>query len=345
MCNTNLLKITIISIILLTSSLSFSKQLKVTIYDKDIDIPLEGVTLITKNPDNKVITDYEGVSFLEINDDQKNLIIVCMLIGYENKKVTVTNFNKDVKIELSISGIIEGKELVIEEKKVDKKDEKSGVSTVIDSSMINSSAMVGVVEDIISAIKTLPGVSYSGKFSAQPSVRGGAPSEMTATLDGFLIRNPYHWGGAFSIFNPNMIDTVKFSNGIIPIKYGNVMSGLIEVNSVIPNEGFKFDGIVSTTTTEIFAHIPLWDWGKKSGMLIGTRQTYSDPILSLLQVLYLDNSDLGVKITTFPYIRDGILKWFMKPVDRVEFYVDSSLNIFKLNSDLLKNFLLAFVIR
>ncbi len=63
------------------------------------------------------------------------------------------------------------------------------------------------------------------------------------------------WGQEF---NPNMIDSVKFSNGIIPVKYGNVMSGLIEVNSVNPNEGLKIDAVVSTTTTEVFAQIPLW---------------------------------------------------------------------------------------
>jgi len=323
MYNSTILKsILILSIILLTSSLSFSKQLKVIVYDKDIEIPLEGVTVITKNPDNKVITDYEGVSFLEINDDQRSLTIVCMLVGYENKKVTVTNFNKDVKIELSISGVIEGKELVIEEKKADKKDEKPGVSTVVGSEMINTSAMVGPVEDIMSSIKTLPGVSYGGKFNAEPSVRGGDPSETTATLDGFLIRNPYHWGGVFSIFNPNMIDSVKFSNGIIPVKYGDVTSGLIEVNSVNPNEGLKFDGIFSTTTTEIFAQIPLWDWGKRSGLLVGTRQTYLDLLLSIIQKPYLDATGMNIEVTVFPYIRDGILKWFIKPIDRLEVYTN-----------------------
>ncbi len=312
----------IILLILFVNIISFSKEFKVVVFDKDIDIPLEGVTVVSRNPENKVVTDFDGVSILEIDDDQKTLTVICMLIGYENKKVTITNFSRDAKVEMVISGVIEGKELVIEEKKADKKDEKSGVSTVIDTEMINSSAMIGPVEDIMSSIKTLPGVSYAGKFSAMPSVRGGAPSEMTATLDGFLIRNPYHWGGAYSIFNPNMIDSVKFSNGIIPVKYGNVMSGLIEVNSVNPNEGFKLDAVVSTTTTEIFAQIPLWDNGKKSGMLLGTRQTYLDPILSLVQMLYLDYSGFNVKITTFPYIRDGILKWFIKPTDRTEFYVN-----------------------
>jgi len=315
--------ILILAIILLTNPLlTFSRQLKVIVYDKDIDIPLEGVTIITKNPDNKVTTDYEGASFLEINDDQKNLTIVCMLIGYENRKVTINNFNKDVKIELSISGIIEGKELVIEEKKGDKKDEKPGVSTVVGTEMINTSAMVGPVEDIMSSIKTLPGVSYGGKFNSEPSVRGGEPAETTATLDGFLIRNPYHWGGIFSIFNPNMIDSVKFSNGIIPTKYGDVTSGLIEVNSVNPNDGLKFDGIFSTTTTEIFAQIPLWDRGKKSGLLVGTRQTYLDLLLSLLQKPYLDATNMNIEVTVFPYIRDGIIKWFIKPIDRIEVYLN-----------------------
>ncbi len=302
-----------------------SKELKIFVYDGDINIALEGVSLDIASLKLKAVTDQNGNALINIDENEKSLIVELRLLGYERKRVVVDDFESEIKIDMFISNVIEGSGLTIEEKREKKREGSFETPIILDSNMISSSAMIGPIEDIMSSIKTLPGVSYSGKFNSRPSVRGGEPGEMSATLDGFLIRDPYHWAGICSIFDPNMLQSVKFSNGIVPVKYGNIMSGLIEAESKKPDEGLKFNIGVSTISAELFAEVPFWENGKKSGLLIGTRQTYLDPILSLMQMA--SYFGLSGKFSTFPYIRDGLVKWFIKPVDNVEFY----LNVFSFN--------------
>ena len=298
------------------NSLIFSNDITVSVFDKDLDIPLEGVKLTVNKIDNSYFTDFDGQAKIHIDNFDSQVILVAYLIGYEVKRIILKKTDTNVVVKMGIEGVLEGKELVIEEKAIGKKDEKSGVSTVVDKGEIKSSAMIGPVEDVMTVIKALPGVSYTGKFSSRPSVRGGHPSEVTATLDGFLVRFPYHWGSAFSIFNPNIIDSVKFSNGIFSAKYGSAMSGLIEVNSLTPDQGLKIDGIFSTTTTEFFLQTPLW---KNSGLFIGGRITYLDLTLLLLDFAVTNE---GAKINPAPYIRDVSFKWFWKPTQTVEWYIN-----------------------
>lgn len=289
-------------------------SVEITFTDKDVGIPLEGVIVRKSDTSDTFYSDSDGK--ITIEEFSGRAVFTAYLIGYEIKKFAINQTDKFLILEMSIEDVLEGKELVIESKSAGKKDEKIGVSTVINKDEIKSSAMIGPVEDVVTAIKTLPGVSYTGKFSSRPSVRGGRPSEVTASLDGFLVRFPYHWGGAFSIFNPNIIDSVKFSNGIFGVKYGVAMSGLLEVNTVTPNEGLKIDGIFSTTTTELFIQTALW---KNSGLFIGGRVTYLDLTMALLESFA---TDLGAKISPAPYIRDASFKWFWKPDDRAEWYIN-----------------------
>jgi len=293
----------------------FSREIDIYVIDKDIDIPLEGVKVFIQKSDKFFYTDENGFVRINIDDDIKQSLLIVSLIGYQTKRVLVKEGDKKITIPLVIEGVIEGKELVIEERAIQKKDEKSGESTVVEKQEIKQTTK-GPVEDIMSTIKTMPGVSYAGKFSSRPSVRGSHPSELSATLDGFLVRLPFQWGGAYSIFNPNIIDSVKFSNGIFSAKYGIAMSGLIEVNSVTPDKGFRFDGILSTTTTEIFLQTPLW---KRAGLFIGGRVTYLDPVLMIAEKAITSE---GTKVVTAPYIRNGYLKWFWKPQDRIEWYIN-----------------------
>ena len=227
----------------------------------------------------------------------------------------------EVVIKMVISRTLEGKELVIEEKKIGKSDEKLGESIVVDKDKLKSSAEIGFIEDVMSTIKTLPGVSFAGGFDSRLSVRGGNPNEFSAVYDGFMVRYPYHWGGVYSIFNPNIVESAKFSNGIFNVKNGLTMSGLLEVESVKPNDGFKFKTVLATNEGEFFLQTPLWS--KNSGLLIGASITFTE-LEMLLSNTIKDSrpkSDDGVRIIS-PYIRDGYLKWFWKPTNRFEWYIN-----------------------
>jgi hypothetical protein len=309
-------------LLIFTITVICSLELNIKVIDKDIEIPLEGVKVEVSNSDISVFTDKEGKAKIILSDEINRAILTVHLIGYEPRKIKIENFKEEVIIGLSLEGVLEGNELVIEEESIDKKDEKVGVSTVIDENELKSTAEIGLIEDVLSTIKTLPGVTYSGGFDRRLAIRGGHPDEFTTLYDGFLVRYPYHWGGMYSIFNPNIVESAKFSNGVFSVKNGFAMSGLLEVESVKPDEGFKFEGLLSTSTLELFLQAPVGL--KNAGLFVGGRISYYD-----LEVLISDSlkdskmvEDDGVRFSTAPYIRDAYLKWFWKPNKRFEWYVN-----------------------
>ncbi len=308
----------ILGLLMFFLNISFvsSIEIEVVFMDKDIEIPLEGVLLSVINSNQQQISDANGIVRISIQESQAQYIAIASLIGYETRRFILKNQSDTQTILLSIQGVLQGEELVIEGRANTNTDAQSGVSTIIDREEIKQTTK-GPVEDIMTTIKTLPGVSYAGKFSSRPSIRGGHPSEMSAVLDGYLIRFPYYWGGAFSVFNPNIIDSIKFSNGIFSARYGMAVSGLLEINSLTPDQGFKFDQVLSTTTAELFLQIPLW---QNSGLFMGGRVTYLDPVLMLAEKAV---TSTGTQIETAPYIREANLKWFWKPHQRVEWYINS----------------------
>ena len=136
----------------------------------------------------------------------------------------------------------------------------------MDREEMDTVANIGLVEDIMSAVSTLPGVGFTGGWNSQPSIRGGYPEEMGTVMDGVYLAYPWHWGGAFSIFNPYMVSSAKMSNGVFSARYGRAMSGLLEVTTLTPEPGqVRVEGGISTLSTDAFAQIPFSD---KAGLVI-----------------------------------------------------------------------------
>ncbi|MCK4777188.1 MAG: TonB-dependent receptor plug domain-containing protein, partial [Actinomycetia bacterium] len=298
----------------------YGREIKVTVTDTALEIPLEGVRIKIIGEDNSIFTDAEGKTKLIIPEDLDRLLISAELIGYEPKRINIREISDSISIGMSIEGVIEGKELVIEKEQIGRTDAEIGVSTVIGENELKATAMIGAVEDVMSAIKTLPGVSYGGRFSLTLSVRGGHPDELSCVYDGFLIRFPWHWGGAFSIFNPNIVESVKFSTGIFSVKNGLAMSGLIEVESFKPDNGLRVETHFGTQTAEAFIQLPIGKQKKhKSGIFTGARITYNDLTMLIVKPVLENN---GIEYSQAPYIRDGYLKWFWKPHKRVEWYLN-----------------------
>ena len=290
----------------------FSKQLKLVVVDKDIAMPLEGVEVKLYEQNQKYTTDADGKIIISLPDDTKRVLIGCYLIGYTQKKMAVTEFDKDVTVELLIEGMLEGKELVIEQSYYTK-EQKVGTSMVIDKEELKSLSMRGRMEDVMNAIRTLPGVSYSAGFYTQLSVRGGSPQEISASYDGFIVRVPYYWGSAHSIFDPHIVESAKFNNGAFSAKYGMAMSGLLEITTKTPNEGFKFEINQSMSSFDAYFNIP---FSRKAGLLIGGRVTYIDLTMGLVWKLQ------GIDMVRAPYIYDANIKFFYKPTDRFEWYIN-----------------------
>jgi hypothetical protein len=156
----------------------------------------------------------------------------------------------------------------------------------------------------MTAIKLLPGVGYSGMFDAQPSIRGGDPGDLMAAMDGFYIEQPYHWGGAYSIFVPQMVESARLSHGVFSSRYGHTTSGLLEIVTRKPSSTEpQFELGLSTSETNLGLSLPL---GGKGGVAAMGKVTYWDPFVSLAKLAARGIPEIEVinSVTTAPYIRD-----------------------------------------
>ena len=189
-------------------SAAFGNSIKFHLVDAELELPLEGVRVVLKgNTSIKTESDENGDAELLFPDGFKNGTVIFQLPGYSDNEKIVSVLDSEITVTMSVTGVIEGKELVVK-RSAPVEESKSGVATVMSKDQMKSVANAGLVEDVMSAVNTLPGVSYTGNFNSEPSIRGGYPREMSTVLDGIYILYPWHWGGAYSIFNPAMVDSV-----------------------------------------------------------------------------------------------------------------------------------------
>jgi len=289
-------------IFLFLCSLSlFARDITVTVVDSSLDLPLEGTVIRTRDG-KEYICDEDGKAVIQVSDDRQT-IIYAAYPGYETGALTIPLTGNLFTIGLNLSGYLEGRELVIEASMPGTNETRTGRSVAVNSGEIAQTGEIGIFEDVMSTIKLLPGVNYSGAFNTQPSIRGGYPGDMGASLDGFYISNPYHWRGGYSIFDPHMVQNAQLSHGIFSTRYGHTTSGLLEVTAKKPSPTeTMFELGLNTSMANFNLSVPLTGRG---GLLFMGRVTYYDPLVALAKDLSKTFPKLNVikYAKQAPYIR------------------------------------------
>ena len=292
-------------VLALAPALVYAGEIKVSAFDKELEIPLEGVKISVKgNSSISGQTDENGTAVITVPDSFSDGTIEAKLAGYQSASTKFSAADKEVQISMSIQSVIEGQTLVVNRASPDGAEEKTGVSTVMTKEQMHTTSNIGIMEDCMSSVRTLPGVSYSGAWGTEPSIRGAEPREFSCLMDGMYTLFPWHWGGGASIFNPAMVESVKLSNGIFSAKYGRASSGILEATTIKPDyENFHMNLGIATTCADAFAQIP---FGKKvGGMILGAHLTYLEPVVALYKATGSDGLDMMKRP---PYIRDFFLK-------------------------------------
>ena len=132
----------------------FAAELKVSVYDKELEIPLEGVKIsIKENSSIAAQTDENGEAPLVAPDNIKSGTIEAILPGYQSVSVKFTAGDRDIKIMMAMDGAIEGQTLVVNRTAPDGAEEKTGVSTVMSKERMHSTANMGLMEDCMCVYK------------------------------------------------------------------------------------------------------------------------------------------------------------------------------------------------
>jgi len=293
----------------------FAREITVRVIDSDLDLPLEGA-VIRGSDGGEYICDEDGRAVIQVPDSRQSAVQAAYP-GYETGRIVIPVTGDSFTIALRLSGVMQGRELVIEASRPGANETQTGRSIAVGEKEIAQTAEIGIIEDVMSTIKLLPGVNYSGLFNAQPSIRGGHPGDMSASLDGFYVNNPYHWGGGFSIFDPRMVQSAQLSHGVFSVRYGHTISGLLEITAKKPSAAeTQFELGANTSAANFNLSLPF----KKGGVLFMGRITYYDPVIALAKELSKTIPELEVInfIRTAPYIRSGAVSGNYRFTDSLE---------------------------
>jgi len=294
----------------------FARDVEILLEDTELGLPLEGAVI--RSWDGKQYISNENGKVLVFVPDDRRVVIQAAYPGYENGRLVITPETNAYTLGLRLSGVMQGKELVIEATQPGASETKTGRSVALSGREITQTAEIGIIEDVMNSVKLLPGVGYAGLFDSQPSIRGGDPGDMSASLDGFYIMKPYYWGGGFSIFDPRMVQSAQLSHGVFSTRYGNTISGLLDVTSKKPSSTeTEFELGASTSAASFNLSFPL---AGKGGILFMGRTTYYDPIIWLFQQAAKVNETLEIvnAIQTAPYIRSGTITGNYRFSDNLE---------------------------
>ncbi|MEQ8692772.1 MAG: TonB-dependent receptor [Pseudomonadales bacterium] len=120
-------------------------------------------------------------------------------------------------------------ELVVVSSRYAVKDDQLHKRTV-DLELVEAVPRLG--EDPIRIASYFPGMAGNGT-SAKPYIRGGAQDELLVMFNNLELLEPFHlrdFQSVFSSFNPSVIDHIDVYTGGFPVRYGDRMSGVMDIN-------------------------------------------------------------------------------------------------------------------
>ena len=100
-----------------------------------------------------------------------------------------------------------------------------------------------IADDLSRAVARLPGLA-GGDIFARLNLRGGRPNELRVNLDGLELYNPFHvkdLGGLLSVVDTNVIQGLDLIAGGYTAEFGDVMSGVVDIESLSPVAENEFE--------------------------------------------------------------------------------------------------------
>ncbi len=232
------------------------------------------------------ISNQEGQFSLPPREDTVTLQI--SYIGYKSVQLDVPPAQDEISLQM------EQNPMVLQEVILNSKDfnDLAGRASFfsMNPDQFNSLPMLGET-DVFKSIQLLPGIKATDETSSGLSVRGGSPSQNLILLDGFTLYHLDHFFGIFSTLNPNVINNVSVYKGGFGPQYGGRISSVVDVSGKTGStDDFSAKVGVNLLSYNAMIETPI---GKKSSLLIGTRQSFTGLLNSGLFEDFLSSNREG----------------------------------------------------
>jgi len=302
----------IIGVMLLIGNLFAQSKIKIegNIYDEDKK-PLPMVMVFLSNSGDGAMSGDQG-EFSFSTKLKDKIILNANLIGYEkfSKELDLQDQKKiTIDIELKESAL-KMKESVVSASSF---GSEKGKGLVL--SRIDVLTTPGGAADLFQSLKTMPGITQVSE-SAELYVRGGDPIETITMIDQALIYHPFSYestyGSLFSNLKNEFIKGMYFSSGGFSAKYGNVLSGVLDIETKgVPTSMNSSFGI-SLANTNFSTEVPIIE--DKLGFNFNFDQSFTKPIFwlngGLEEFTAAPTSKNITGSMTYAYSKTGKLKVF-----------------------------------
>jgi len=192
------------------------------VLDADTRQPLAGVRV--EIGDQVLITDTQGR--FQIPQPNAKPVVVTRT-GYQPRRLSRNPSAEDL-LEIVMVPAQPMDEIVVVSSRYAVRHDDT-VSHIVDLELMDSIPRLG--EDPLRITSHLPGMATIG-VSAKPHIRGGLQDELLVLFNNLELLEPFHlrdFQSVFSTFNPSLIQTIDVYTGGFPARYGDRMSGVMDI--------------------------------------------------------------------------------------------------------------------
>ncbi len=137
----------------------------------------------------------------------------------------------------------------------------------------------GVYGDTLKVVQNLPGVARPSPFGGEVVVRGSAPADTLAAIEGIPIPIAYHFGGIYSVVNTDVLEGIDFLPGGYSVQWGRRTGGIVNARLRQPSAQDGWAGYVEANVFHagFFLRGSL---GENTRFTVAGRRSYIDAVLA-----------------------------------------------------------------
>lgn len=171
----------------------------------------------------------------------------------------------------------------------------------LDAKVMKSAAAVFGAPDVIKTLQMLPGVAAGNELMSGMFVHGGDGTDNLFLLDGVPLYNISHFGGIFSSFNTDVINSLDFYKSGFPARYGGRASSVVDVQT---SEGSldRYHGTVSLGIADGRLQFEGPIVKDKTSFNLGYRRSWLDLLTDI--GLAIANKGNDEKISAYSFMQD-----------------------------------------
>lgn len=245
--------------------------------------PIANATIVNKTQYKGTTTNKQG--YFELHFTEPSDILSISYVGYKAKLITARTLNtpRCSTIELDEDSFVLGEVLISDYITDGLSGRDKNGEIIVDPNKVE--ILPSLVEpDILETLQFLPGVQSPNETAAGIFIRGGTPDQNLILWDGIRMYSSGHFFDSFSVFNPYITEDMKLYRGGTKAKYGNLSSGVVDINSdsKIPNRlrgGFG----TNLTNGDLFLKMPITD---NIGVIVSGRRAFTDVYQSNIFEMY-----------------------------------------------------------